>query len=259
LVRTITVASGKGGVGKTTITANLGIALAKLGKNVTVLDADITLANLELIIGLENAPITLQNVLAGEASITDAVYEGPCGVKVIPAGTSLEGLRKVNPDRLEEVITDIFDMTDYLLVDAPAGLEKSAVVALAISQELLLVVNPEIASITDGLKTKVVAERLGTEFLGIVVNRISGLSIEMAKNEIEAILEGRVLALIPEDPEVRKSSAFGKPLLVRAPDSPASRAIMELAGKIAGVEVKLPARKKESVISKFMRFFRRGR
>jgi septum site-determining protein MinD len=260
LVRSITIASGKGGVGKTTITVNLGIALSKLGKEVTVLDADITLANLELIMGLENAPVTLQNVLAGEASITDAIYKGPEGVKVIPAGVSLEGLRKVNPDKLEEVIVDILDMTEYLLVDAPAGLERSAVVALAISQELLLVVNPEIASITDGLKTKVVAERLGTKLLGIVVNRISGLSAEMAKHEIEAILEGKVLALIPEDPEVRKSAAFGRPLLVRAPNSPAARAIMELAGKIAGIEVKIgnSTSEKEGVVAKFMKFFRRG-
>jgi septum site-determining protein MinD len=259
LVRSITIASGKGGVGKTTVTVNLGIALAKLGKNVTVLDADITLANLELIMGLENAPVTLQNVLAGEANITDAIYKGPEGVRVIPAGVSLEGLRKVNPDKLEEVISDIFDITEYLLVDAPAGLERSAVVALAISQELLLVVNPEIASITDGLKTKVVSERLGTNFLGIVVNRVSGMSAEMAKSEIEAILEGKVLAVIPEDPEVRKSAAFGKPLLVRAPNSPAARAIMGLAGKIAGVDVGVDYSvvEKESVIAKFMRMFRR--
>jgi septum site-determining protein MinD len=95
--------------------------------------------------------------------------------------------------------------------------------------------------------------------LGIIVNRVTKLGVEIARKEIEAILEGKVLAVIPEDPEVRKSSAFGKPLLVRAPNSPAARAIMELAGKIAGVEVESYVKKKESVIAKFMKFFRRRR
>jgi len=97
VVRTITVASGKGGTGKTTLTANLGIALAQHGYDVTIVDADITMANLELILGMEGLPVTLQNVLAGEARIEEAIYSGPGGVKVVPAGVSLEGLRKGEP------------------------------------------------------------------------------------------------------------------------------------------------------------------
>jgi len=239
LARVICVASGKGGTGKTTISANLGVALAKMGKEVIVLDADITLANLELILGMEGLPVTLQNVLAGEASTEDAIYTGPAGVKIIPAGISLEGLRKANPDRLEEVLLSLLDMAEFIILDAPAGLEKSAIVALAASDELLLVVNPEIASITDALKTKYIAERLGTKMLGIIVNRVTKLGVEIAKKEIEAILEGKVLAVIPEDPEVRKAAAFGQPVVLRNPKSPASRALYELAGKIAGIEVKV--------------------
>ena len=238
MARVICVASGKGGTGKTTIAANLGVALAKMGKRVIVLDADIALANLELILGMEGLPVTLQNVLAGEAKIEDAIYEGPAGVKIIPAGISLEGLRKANPDKLEEVLMSLLNMADFIILDAPAGLEKGAIVALAASDELLLIVNPEIASITDALKTKYVAERLGTKMLGIVVNRVTRLGVEIAKKEIELILDGKVLAVIPEDAEVRKAAAFGKPVVIRRPDSPASRAIYALAGKIAGVEVK---------------------
>lgn len=189
-------------------------------------------------------------------------YVGPGGVKVVPAGVSLEGLRKANPERLEDVLTQIMESTDILLLDAPAGLERSAVIAIAAAQELLLVVNPEIASITDGLKTKIVAERLGTKILGIIVNRITTLGVEMARNEIEAILEARV-AMIPDDPEVRKAAAFGKPVVLRSPDSPASKAIMKLAEDIAGVKKKVPVeakeKKKEGALAKMLRIFRRRR
>ncbi len=236
--RIICVASGKGGTGKTTVAANLGVALSKLGRETMVIDADITLANLELILGMEGLPVTLQNVLAGEADVTEAIYQGPGGVKIVPAGVSLEGLRKANPDRLEEVLNALIDMAEFIILDAPAGLEKSAIVALAASDEILLVVNPEIASITDALKTKYIAERLGAEMLGIVVNRVTKLSVEIAKKEIETILEGRVLAVIPEDPEVRKAAAYGQPVVIRNPKSPASKAIYNLAKRIAGIEVK---------------------
>ncbi len=258
MARIITVASGKGGVGKTVLAANIGITLSLYGKDVTILDADIAMANLELILGMEGMPITLQHVLSGEASVEEAIYTGPGGVKIVPAGISLEGLRKVNPDLLENVLLSILERTDILILDAPAGLEKSAIIALASANELLLVVNPEIPSITDGLKTKMVAERLGTKLLGIVVNRVTSSGIDMAKKEIEAILEGRVIAVIPEDPEVRKSAAFGQPVVLRSPNSPAARAIKQLAAKIGGVKyVEEHAEVKESPIKKLLKIFRR--
>ncbi len=258
MARIITVASGKGGVGKTVLAANIGISLSLYGKDVTILDADIAMANLELILGMEGMPITLQHVLSGEASVEEAIYTGPGGVKIVPAGISLEGLRKVNPDLLENVLLSILERTEILILDAPAGLEKSAIIALASANELLLVVNPEISSITDGLKTKMVAERLGTKLLGIVVNRVTSSGIDMAKKEIEAILEGRVIAVIPEDPEVRKSAAFGQPVVLRSPNSPAARAIKQLAAKIGGVKyVEEHVEVKENPIKKLLKIFRR--
>lgn len=259
MTRVITIASGKGGTGKTTITANLGIALSQLGHNVTIVDADLALANLELIVGLEDVPITLQHVLSGEAEISEAIYVGPGGVKVVPAGVSLNGLKKANPERLEEVLKYLLNNSDIILIDAPTGLEKNAVIAIACAQELLLIVNPEIASITDALKTKIVAERLGTKVLGAVINRVTAMAFEMPKSEIEKILETKILAMIPEDPEVRKSTALGKPVIIMSSESPASKAIKELAEVVAGkkmktVEVKA---KKESSFSRLLKVFRR--
>ncbi|MFQ5975659.1 MAG: AAA family ATPase, partial [Candidatus Hydrothermarchaeales archaeon] len=140
----ICIASGKGGTGKTTLSANLGVALGEIGKNIIILDADIEMANLALHFGLEGTAITLHMVLSGESNIQDVIYEGPAGVKVVPSGISLYSLIKVDPDRLGGVLQELMKTVDILLIDAPAGLGKSAVVALASTQEVILIVNPDI-------------------------------------------------------------------------------------------------------------------
>ncbi len=230
----ITIASGKGGVGKTTLAANLGVALAEFDKDVTILDADIEMANLELHLGMEGMKTTLHDVLSGDASVKDAIYEGPCGIKVIPAGISLDGLRKADPERLENVLSDLLRTTEILILDAPAGLGRSVVTALAAGQELLLVVNPEISSMSDALKTKIVAKKLGAHVLGVVLNRGGHDKTDLTIQEVEVILEAKVLAVIPEDPEIRRSSAFGQPVVLRSPDSPAAIAIKKLAADMIG-------------------------
>ena len=90
MIRAYTITSGKGGVGKTTITVNLGISLALLGRETYILDADIGMANMALVLGMDEIPITLHEVLAGKADIEDAIYDGPGGVKVVPSGISLQ-------------------------------------------------------------------------------------------------------------------------------------------------------------------------
>ena len=230
----ITIASGKGGAGKTTISANLGVALAQLGKKVIILDSDIEMANLELHMGLEGMKTTLQNVLSGEAPVTDAIYEGQEGVKIIPAGVSLDGLRKADPDRLEEILEEVLTLTEILIIDAPPGLGKSAISALAAGQELLLVVNPEISSMSDALKTKIVARKLGSNILGAVLNKIGERNTDLTIQEVETILECQVLGAIPDDPEAKKSTAFGIPVVIRVPDSPSAVAIKKLAADLIG-------------------------
>ncbi|RMF90206.1 MAG: septum site-determining protein MinD [Methanobacteriota archaeon] len=248
----ITVASGKGGVGKTTISANLGVALAEFEKDVTILDADIEMANLELLFGMEGMSVTLHQVLAGEASPTEAIYTGPAGVKIIPAGISLDGLRKADPDVLENVLDEILKQTEILILDAPAGLGKSAITSLAVGQELLLVANPEISSMSDALKTKIVAKKLGAHILGVVLNRAGTDTTDLTVEEVQTILEANVIATVPDDPEVRRSSAAGEPLVLRSPNSPAAVAIKKLAADLIGEKYIPPAAPKESFIKRFM-------
>ncbi|HEY9247392.1 MAG TPA: AAA family ATPase, partial [Candidatus Methanoperedens sp.] len=136
-----TIASGKGGTGKTTTVLNLGTALAMLGKKTIVLDADLGMANLGLLLGLEKSKTTLHEVLSGTAKINEALYEGPSGLKVVPSGLSLKGFQNSNPDKLKEVMAALIEGMDYLLIDAPAGISKDGVIPLAIADKIILVVN----------------------------------------------------------------------------------------------------------------------
>jgi septum site-determining protein MinD len=248
----IAVASGKGGVGKTMISANLGVALAQYGKDVIILDADIEMANLELYLGVEGMDTTLHDVLAGEALVRDAIYTTQYGVKIIPAGISLDGLRKADPERMEAVLDEILRDAEILIIDAPAGLGRSVVTALAASQELLLVANPEITSMSDALKTKIVAKKLGTHVLGAILNRGGYDRTDLTVQEVEVILETKVLAMIPEDPEIRRSSAFGEPVVVRTPDSPAAQAIKKLAADLIGERYIPPEPEKKPFMNKLL-------
>jgi len=252
MTRVITVASGKGGVGKTIVTANLGVALASYGESVVVLDADIAMANLELVLGMEGKSVTLHDVLAGKAPIEEAIYEGPEGVKVVPAGISLEGLRNVKLERLEETLSHLVENTDILLIDAPAGLEKDAISALAAADEVLLVTTPEVPSISDVLKTKIIADKLDVNIIGVVVNREQHDKTFLTKEEIETILEVPVIAVIPEDVEVSRSAAFGEPIVVKNPKSPVSNAIMKLAADLIGKEFHPIEPDKKGVIAKLI-------
>ncbi len=244
MTRVIAVASGKGGTGKTVITANLGVCLAEMGKDVILIDIDLAMANLEIVLGMEGMPTTLQDVLAGEAKVEDAIYTGPGGVKVIPAGLSFDRLKSADPDLIKDVVAQLLDKTEFVFLDCPSGLSRISLVGLESAEELMLVVNPDISSVTDALKTKIVAEKLKTKLLGIVINRWTKSGFEMDRKEIERVLGGEILAVIPEDPEVKKSVSFGQPVVLRSPECPASKAIRELAKKIAGIEVEKKEKKK---------------
>ena len=109
-----TIASGKGGTGKSTTTVNLGTALALLDKQTIIIDADIGMANLGLLLGLERCNVTLHEVLSGTAQVKDAIYEGPGGVKVVPSGISLQGFQNSNPEKLEEVMITLIEGIDFM-------------------------------------------------------------------------------------------------------------------------------------------------
>lgn len=253
MVKVYTIASGKGGTGKTTVSVNLGTILAELGKETYLMDADIGMANVGLVLGLQDAPITLHEVLAGKGKITDAIYEGPAGLKVIPSGISLQGFQQADPDRIREVMTEIVKRCEFLLIDAPAGISKDGVVPLAVADEVILVVNPEISSIVDALKTKILTEVVGGHVKGAIINRVDQEKTDVITRKMEKVLGVKVIGIIPEDSNVRRSSSAKTPLVIKFPASPASKAFRRIASDIIGVtyteEAATPA--KEGFIDRF--------
>lgn len=237
-----TIASGKGGAGKTTTTLNLGTSLAMLGKKTIILDADIGMANLGLLIGLEKSKITLHEVLAGTSTIEEATYDGieglPESLKIIPSGLSLKGFQDADIDNLKDVVASIVEDADYVLIDSPAGITKDSVIPLLVADQVLMVVNPDLASLSDALKIKALCEMLKRPVDGMVLNRVTSDKTEIDSNKVSELLHMEILETIPDDVNVRQSAAFKSPVVVNAPDSPSSIAFKKLATKITGEEFK---------------------
>jgi len=259
MARIIAIASGKGGTGKTTITANLGIALSKLGQKVLLVDGDVAMANLSLILGMQSSPITLHDVLLGEAQVRDAIYDGPEGVRFIPSGLSLDNYKRVDSERLSGIISQVSEEYDFILLDVAAGIEKNVLSALSASQETLMVTMPTSPAIADALKTKIVAQRLGSKVIGVVINFVMNEKGEITKNDISNMLELPVYGSVPYDPEVRKSFMQEKvsPVIVRKPDSLASVEVMKIASRITGLKAPEMQAKRKGFFEKLFSLFRK--
>ena len=235
MTRIIAIASGKGGVGKTSLTVNIGVALAKMGKKVIVVDTDLQMANLGLMLGMEGRPITLQDVLSGEASLRDAIYDGPAGIRFVPAGLSIAKFRRVDEDKLADVVKELATSADILLLDTAAGIGDDVLTSLNSATEVLVITMAESVAVADALKLIMVAERrLGLDITGVVINMYKGLRREMTAKEIQKTLQTDVLAVVPEDRTFRECSLDGFPAVLKSPEADGSRAVINLAAKLIG-------------------------
>jgi len=230
-MRVISVLSGKGGVGKTTVTANLSAALAKLGYDVIALDANLTTPNLGIHFGLHLAEITLHDILKNTEMLRNGIYLYQ-GVKVIPGSLSVEDIINVDPSNLSKVIANL--TSDFVLIDSAAGLGREALASLSVSDEILVVTNPDLPSVADALRAIKIAEGLGKKISGVVLNRVGRSKNELKKVDVESVLSYPVIAQIPEDKLVQRSIDERRPLIYSYPNSKAAIEIQNLAFRLIG-------------------------
>jgi septum site-determining protein MinD len=231
-MRVISFASGKGGVGRTTLVANLGVALSKLGKKTLLLDGCFETPDLALHFKLEKAFYTLNDALAGDAPLSNVIQTGPEKVGIAPAALTLDQIKKTKPERLPEVVKEIDRKTDFVLIDTPGGLRRDTVAALRSSTEAVLVTTPDMVAVSDCMKTKLIVEFLGIRLRGFVVNRVTGAEFELKTREIQEILNVPLLGFIPEDDQISESIRKGVPIVSYDPASPAAQAITKIAKKL---------------------------
>jgi flagellar biosynthesis protein FlhG len=241
-VRTIAVASGKGGVGKTNVVANLAVVLRRRGRRVIVFDADLGLANLDTLLGV-NPRATLRHVLHGECTIQDVLVAGPGGIHLVPAASGFEELTHLSDAQrlllLEQV--DSLDGTfDVLLLDIGAGISPNVCFFASAAQETMVVVTPEPTALTDAYAlVKVLSRRYAQQRFAVLVNMARGeLEARRTFAHLSRVSERflhvslRSAGWVPFDAEVPEAVRRQRAVVELAPGAPVSRAFDVLAGRI---------------------------
>ena len=246
----IGVVSGKGGVGKTTVTANLGYYLSNMGKDVTILDCNVTTSHLGFNFGLYYYEKTLNNLLRGEADLNEVIYNYK-NLKIIPASLSLDDLMNMDISAIGSFVRKISG--DYLFLDSAPGLGREPMSVLTATDEVILVTIPYLNAVTDIVRIKKVLSSLNVKPRGLILNMVKRASYELSSREVEKITGIEVLGEIPYDENFNKTLAYGVPLVEYNPSSPGSVAIAKIASKITGQEFEYT---KESFVQKLKRGFR---
>jgi len=234
--KVIVITSGKGGVGKTTTAINLGAAINYFGKDVLIIDGNLSTPNIGIHLNSPEVPINLNHVLLGKADPIEAVYEHESGLKVMPSSLSIKELKRVKPNKIGDFKKDFKKISEYVIVDSAAGLGDETLAAMDLADELIIITNAEMPAITDALKTIKLAEEMKKTVMGVIVTRVRKDNIEMTPEAVKDMLETNILGMIPEDINVKRSMNQKDAIVHTHPKSNASRAYKEIAARIVDAE-----------------------
>lgn len=257
--RVVAVTSGKGGVGKSNTSVNLAIALAQQGKRVILLDADLGLANVEVLMGF-NSVYTIQDVIDGDRSMRDILVRAPGGIQVAPGTSGLAKVADLSPAARQNVLNglkELQDQADFIIVDTMAGIGQNAVGFTLAADEVLLVTTPEPSAIVDAYAMlKTIYHYREDAVIRLIVNMAA------YENQAKAVASklanvsqqylGRnlsYLGLLPRDPHVSQAVMQSTPFLLAFPACPASKLMQHLAARLVHQQVECEPRKEN--------FFRR--
>ncbi len=246
--RIMAITSGKGGVGKTFVAANLAAALARNGRRVLVLDADLGLANLDVVLNLF-PKITLHDVFTGKSSLADAIVPAPGGFSVLLAGSGMVEYSRMTPevrDQLQKVISEVTPKFDHVLLDTGAGISEVVLYTVSLAGEVLLVATPEPTSLTDAYATiKVLANTQGRRRINLLVNqtrkpgegRIVRQQLQQVVDRyvnptLPAAVRLDLLGEVPLDPAVREAVQRRQLLMEALPGTPAALALLNAVSRM---------------------------
>ncbi len=241
--RTIVITSGKGGVGKTTVTANLGSAVAQLGYKVALIDADFGLRNLDLLLGLEQRVVyTALDVLAGECSIEKALVKDKRQphLVLLPAAQN-RTKEAINPEQMQQLVAQLDKQFDFIFIDCPAGIEMGFRNAIAPAKEAIIVTTPEMAAVRDADRVVGLLEAEKVECIHLIVNRLRPEMIQLNQMiSVEDILDLLViplLGIVPDDQRIIVSTNRGEPLVLEDKLSIPAMAFNNIARRLQGQEI----------------------
>ena len=244
--RVITVTSGKGGVGKTSIAVNLAIQIQRLGKRVIILDADFGLANIEVMLGIR-PQYNLADLMFRGKTLNEIITRGPEGVGFISGGSGIQELARMTKEQvmyLTQKLVELDSLADVIIVDTGAGIADNVLEFVTASSEVILVATPEPTSITDAyalLKAlnrragfsrehtsiKMISNRVGTEAEGRNLYEKMSVVVDKFLN-----IQPEFLGIIPQDDMISKAVMVQKPITMAYPNSPAAKALQTIAGKL---------------------------
>ena len=260
--RVVTITSGKGGVGKTTTTANIGVALALRGKKVVCVDADIGLRNLDVVMGLENRIVyDIVDVVEGRARLRQSMIKDKRlpELYLIPAAQTRDK-SAVNPEQMRLLCEELRKDNDFVLIDSPAGIEQGFRNAIAGADEVLIVTTPEVSAVRDADRIIGLVEAAEKGEPRLIINRIRPSMVKrgdmLSVDDVLEVLAIHLLGIIPDDETIIVTTNRGAPAAMDN-QSQAGQAYRNIAARLLGDDVPLMAlRNEDGLMGRLGRFFR---